>query len=97
LAQTATERQGPASLPPIIQAALGGKVNLEQYGAFLTQALIDTFPGSTVRARCSGCGAATGSPGTGCAKPRSITFEDEIGHDEWILDDIVAAAAIAMQ
>jgi pyrroloquinoline quinone (PQQ) biosynthesis protein C len=86
LADTTTDRQILVTTP-IIQAALGGKVTLAQYVAFLTQAyhhVRHTVPLLMI------CGARLSDRLDWLRKACVDYIQDEIGHDEWILDDIAA-------
>ncbi|HVY99198.1 MAG TPA: iron-containing redox enzyme family protein [Dongiaceae bacterium] len=86
LAETAGDRQILVTTP-IIQAALGGRVTLEQYVAFLTQAyhhVRHTVPLLMI------CAARLPDRLDWLRKASVDYIEDEIGHDEWILDDIGA-------
>jgi len=86
LSETATDRQILVTTP-IIQAALGGKVTLEQYVAFLTQAYHHVHHTVPLLMIC----AARLPDRLDWLRKASVDYiEDEIGHDEWILDDIVA-------
>ena len=89
LTETATDRQVLVTTP-IIQAALGGKVTLEQYVAFLTQAyhhVRHTVPLLML------CGARLPDRLDWLRKASVDYIEDEIGDDEWILDDIAACGS----
>lgn len=86
LAQTAAERQRLVSIP-IIQSALSGNIGREDYLAFLQQAyhhVRHTVPllmacGARLPARLEWLRAAIGE-----------YIEEEMGHQEWVLDDIAA-------
>ncbi len=86
LTETAPDRQVLVTTP-IIQAALGGKVTLGQYTAFLTEAyhhVRHTVPLLMI------CAARLPERLDWLRKASVDYINDEIGHDEWILDDIVA-------
>ena len=86
LSETASDRQVLVTTP-IIQAALGGKVTRDQYVAFLTQAyhhVRHTVPLLMI------CAARLPDRLEWLRRASVEYIEDEIGHDEWILDDIVA-------
>jgi len=86
LAETATDRQVLVTTP-IIQAALGGKVTLDQYVSFLTQAYHHVHHTVPLLMIC----AARLPDRLDWLRKASVDYiTDEIGHDEWILDDIVA-------
>ncbi|KAB7767063.1 TenA family transcriptional regulator [Xanthomonas maliensis] len=86
LALTAHERAQLVSVP-IIQSALGGAITRADYTAFLTQAyhhVRHTVPllmacGARLPARLEWLRVAIGE-----------YIEEEMGHQEWILDDLVA-------
>lgn len=77
---------------PVIGRALAGRVNLDEYVAFLTEAyhhVTHTVPllmacGSRIPARLGWLRSAI-----------AHYIEEEIGHDEWILGDIAACGADA--
>ncbi|WCE04256.1 iron-containing redox enzyme family protein [Pseudoxanthomonas sp. JBR18] len=89
LAQTQDARAGLISVP-IIQSALGGQIAREDYIAFLGQAyhhVRHTVPllmacGARLPARLEWLRTAIGE-----------YIEEEMGHQEWILDDLVACGA----
>ena len=86
VAQTARERNGLLSVP-IIQSALAGRIAREDYVAFLNQAfhhVRHTVPllmacGARLPARLEWLRTAVGE-----------YIEEEMGHHEWVLDDIAA-------
>lgn len=86
LAQTRAERASLLSIP-IIQDALAGRIRREDYLAFLTEAfhhVRHTVPllmacGARLPARLEWLRTAVGE-----------YIEEEMGHHEWILDDLVA-------
>ena len=86
--QEATEiaRQGLFSVPVIIDA-LHGRITREQYIAFLTQAyhhVKHTVP------LLMACGSRLPERYNGLRKSIAHYIEEEIGHEEWILNDIAA-------
>lgn len=89
LAETQRERQALLSIP-IIQDALAGKIARDDYMAFLVQAfhhVRHTVPllmacGARLPARLEWLRTAVGE-----------YIEEEMGHHEWILDDLVACGA----
>ena len=89
LAETERERQALISIP-IIQQALAGRINHTDYVAFLTQAfhhVRHTVPllmacGGRLPARLEWLRTAVGE-----------YIEEEMGHHEWILDDLEACGA----
>ncbi len=86
LAQTAREREALVSIP-IIQSALSGRILRDDYVAFLGQAfhhVRHTVPllmacGARLPARLEWLRTAVGE-----------YIEEEMGHHEWVLDDIAA-------
>lgn len=89
LAQTQQERARLISVP-IIQSALGGQIAREDYVAFLGQAyhhVRHTVPllmacGARLPARLEWLRTAIGE-----------YIEEEMGHQEWVLDDLAACGA----
>lgn len=89
LGQTQHERAGLVSIP-IIQSALGGHIARDDYVAFLGQAyhhVRHTVPllmacGARLPARLEWLRTAIGE-----------YIEEEMGHQEWILDDLAACGA----
>jgi len=89
LMQTQTERDGLLSVP-IIQSALAGQISQQDYLNFLGQAyhhVRHTVPllmacGARLPARLEWLRTAVGE-----------YIEEEMGHQEWILDDMAAAGA----
>lgn len=89
IAETAREREALLGIP-IIREALGGAVGREDYVAFLTQAyhhVRHTVPllmacGARLPARLEWLRTAIGE-----------YIEEEMGHHEWILDDLEACGA----
>jgi pyrroloquinoline quinone (PQQ) biosynthesis protein C len=72
---------------PIIDAAMRGQVTREQYVAFLTQAyhhVKHTVP------LLMACGARLGSEQEWLRTAIAHYIEEEVGHQEWILNDIQA-------
>jgi pyrroloquinoline quinone (PQQ) biosynthesis protein C len=88
---TQTEQAGLQSIP-IIRKAVSGQVTLEQYVAFLTQAyhhVKHTVP------LLMACGAKLGDDKEWLRAAIAHYIEEEIGHQEWILNDISACGADA--
>lgn len=89
LAETQRERQSLLTVP-IIQEALAGRIARDDYISFLTQAfhhVRHTVPllmacGGRLPARLEWLRTAVGE-----------YIEEEMGHHEWILDDLVACGA----
>lgn len=89
LAETADARAGLVTLP-ILQRALAGAITRETYVAFLTQAyhhVRHTVPllmacGARLPARLEWLRTAIGE-----------YIEEEMGHQDWVLDDIAACGA----
>lgn len=89
LAETVRERNALIAIP-IIQEALAGRIALDDYTAFLTQAfhhVRHTVPllmacGGRLPARLEWLRTAVGE-----------YIEEEMGHHEWILDDLEACGA----
>ena len=89
VAQTTHERNGLLSIP-IIQSALAGRIARDDYVAFLTQAfhhVRHTVPllmacGARLPARLEWLRTAVGE-----------YIDEEMGHQEWILDDLEACGA----
>jgi len=89
LAATRRERDGLIAVP-IVQEALAGRVSREDYIAFLTEAfhhVRHTVPllmacGARLPARLEWLRTAVGE-----------YIEEEMGHHEWILDDLAACGA----
>jgi len=88
---THADRQALVSVP-IVQACLSGQVSLPSYIAFLTQAYHHVRHTATLLAACR-----DQLPGRlDWLRPAMDEYiEEEIGHDEWILDDIAACGADA--
>jgi pyrroloquinoline quinone (PQQ) biosynthesis protein C len=86
LQETRQEQQQLQSLP-IIQRALTGRVSLQQYVAFLTQAyhhVKHTLP------LLMSCGARLPQTHEWLRADMAHYVEEEVGHQEWILNDIAA-------
>ena len=84
--ETAAERAHLLSAP-IIQDALAGRVTLRQYRAFLGEAfhhVRHTVP------LLMACGARLPARHEPLRRAVAEYIEEEIGHEEWILNDIVA-------
>lgn len=91
LAATETERRELQSLP-IIQAAAMGKVGLEAYIAFLTEAYHHVKHTTPLLMSCGGR-----LPGKYEWLRTAVAeyIEEEVGHQEWILSDIKACGGDA--
>ena len=77
---------------PIIQGTLRGEVSLPSYLAFLTEAyhhVKHTVP------LLHACRAALPERHTWLREPLDEYIEEELGHDEWILNDIAACGGDA--
>lgn len=88
---TQTEQIELQSLP-IIQTAMRGQATLDQYIAFLTQAyhhVKHTVP------LLMACGARLGEDKEWLREAIAHYIEEEIGHHEWILNDIKASGGDA--
>lgn len=86
LAQTASERNALLSLP-ILQAGAEGRISREAYVAFLTQAyhhVKHTVP------LLMACGARLPERYEWLREAVAEYIEEEVGHQEWILNDIQA-------
>jgi pyrroloquinoline quinone (PQQ) biosynthesis protein C len=86
LAETARERAELQSLP-IVQRALAGRIRREEYAAFLGQAyhhVRHTVP------LLMACGARLPASHEWLRRAVAEYIEEEIGHEEWILDDLEA-------
>ena len=91
LAATAPDRNALLGAP-IIQAALRGSVTQEQYIAFLSQAYHHVRHTVPLLMLC----AARLPERLDWLRVASVDYiEDEIGHDQWILDDLSACGADA--
>jgi pyrroloquinoline quinone (PQQ) biosynthesis protein C len=91
LSATEKERQALFS-QPIIQAAATGNVSLEAYIAFLTEAyhhVKHTVPLLML------CGAKLPESAEWLREAMAEYIEEELGHQEWILNDINACGADA--
>lgn len=91
LAQTASERNALLSLP-ILQAGAEGRISREAYVAFLTQAyhhVKHTVP------LLMACGARLPERYEWLREAVAEYIEEEVGHQEWILNDIQACKADA--
>lgn len=86
LAETTRERAELQSLP-IVQRALAGRIRREEYAAFLGQAyhhVRHTVP------LLMACGARLPARHEWLRRAVAEYIEEEIGHEEWILDDLEA-------
>jgi pyrroloquinoline quinone (PQQ) biosynthesis protein C len=88
---TQTEQAGLQSLP-IIRKALSGAVTLEQYIAFLTEAYHHVKHTTPL---LMACGARLGEDKEWLREAIAHYIEEEIGHQEWILNDIAACGGDA--
>ncbi|MEI2676807.1 MAG: iron-containing redox enzyme family protein [Burkholderiaceae bacterium] len=89
--QTAPDRAALLAAP-IIQGTLRGEVSLPSYLAFLTEAyhhVKHTVP------LLHACQAALPERNTWLRGPLDEYIEEELGHDEWILNDITACGGNA--
>ncbi len=77
---------------PIIRKALMGQVTLNQYIAFLTQAYHHVKHTTPL---LMACGAKLGQDKEWLREAIAHYIEEEIGHQEWILNDIAACGADA--
>lgn len=92
LQQATQAEQANLQSIPIIRRALVGQVTLNQYVAFLTEAyhhVKHTVP------LLMACGAKLGSDKEWLREAIAHYIEEEIGHQEWILNDIKACGADA--
>ncbi len=86
LAETARERAELQGLP-IVQRALAGRIRREEYAAFLGQAyhhVRHTVP------LLMACGARLPARHEWLRRAVAEYIEEEIGHEEWVLDDLEA-------
>jgi pyrroloquinoline quinone (PQQ) biosynthesis protein C len=93
LSATQAERNHLNSTP-IIQAALLGRISRDQYVAFLTQAyhhVKHTVP------LLMACGSRLPDSHAWLREAIAEYIEEEIGHEQWILDDIAACGADPLQ
>jgi pyrroloquinoline quinone (PQQ) biosynthesis protein C len=88
---TQVEQAGLQSLP-IIRKTLDGEVTLEQYVAFLTEAYHHVKHTTPL---LMACGARLGQDKEWLREAIAHYIEEEIGHQEWILNDIKACGANA--
>lgn len=89
--QTEISRQSLFAVPVIIDA-LHGKITLDQYIAFLTEAyhhVKHTVP------LLMACGSRLPERHAGLRNAIAHYIEEEIGHEEWILQDIAACGGDA--
>jgi pyrroloquinoline quinone (PQQ) biosynthesis protein C len=92
LLQATQAEQSQLQSLPIIQSALKGEVTRTQYIAFLTQAyhhVKHTVP------LLMACGAKLGGDKEWLREAIAHYIEEEIGHQEWILNDIAASGGDA--
>ena len=86
LAETAAERAELQGLP-ILQRALSGRIRREEYATFLGQAyhhVRHTVP------LLMACGARLPAQQEWLRRAVAEYIEEELGHEEWILDDLQA-------
>ena len=88
---TQVEQAGLQSLP-MIRKTLDGEVTLEQYVAFLTEAYHHVKHTTPL---LMACGARLGEDKEWLREAIAHYIEEEIGHQEWILNDIKACGADA--
>lgn len=91
LSQTADERAELLNLP-ILRASAAGEISLEAYGAFLSEAyhhVKHTVP------LLMACGARLPEHYEWLREAMAEYIEEELGHQEWILNDIKACGANA--
>jgi heme oxygenase len=88
---TATERTALLSTP-LITAALSGQVNRQHYIDFLTRAFHHVKHTAPL---FMACGARLGDGQEWLRSAVAHYIEEELGHHEWILDDIAAAGGDA--
>jgi pyrroloquinoline quinone (PQQ) biosynthesis protein C len=92
LQQATQAEQATLQSIPVIRKAIQGQVSLNQYVAFLTQAyhhVKHTVP------LLMACGARLGDDKEWLREAIAHYIEEEIGHQEWILNDIAACGADA--
>lgn len=87
LAETATERNALMSLPLIVQGAQGN-ITLETYRAFLTQAYHHVKHTTPL---LMACGGRLSGEYEWLRTAIGEYIEEEMGHQEWVLNDIEAA------
>ena len=92
LQQDTTSERNALTTAPIVAAALAGRVNRRQYLSFLTRAFhhVKHTPSLLMA-----CGARVSERQEWLRAEIAHYIEEEIGHDEWILDDIAAAGGDA--
>ena len=83
---TQVEQAGLQSLP-IIRKTLDGEVTLEQYVAFLTEAYHHVKHTTPL---LMACGARLSEDKEWLREAIAHYIEEELGHQEWILNDIKA-------
>jgi pyrroloquinoline quinone (PQQ) biosynthesis protein C len=92
LQQATQAEQAELQSVPIIRKALAGQVTLKQYVAFLTQAYHHVKHTTPL---LMACGARLGDDKEWLREAIAHYIEEEIGHQEWILNDIAACGADA--
>jgi len=86
LAATAAERESLQSIP-IVQRALAGAISRDEYAAFLGQAYHHVRHTTPL---LMACGARLTSQQEWLRAAVAEYIEEEIGHEQWILDDLEA-------
>lgn len=92
LQQQTRAEQSALQAIPIIQLALAGQVTLQQYLAFLTEAYHHVKHTTPL---LMACGAKLGDDQEWLRVAIAHYIEEEIGHQEWILNDIAACGGDA--
>jgi pyrroloquinoline quinone (PQQ) biosynthesis protein C len=92
LQQTTHAEQADLHSIPIIRKALAGEVSLNQYVAFLTQAYHHVKHTTPL---LMACGARLGDDKEWLREAIAHYIKEELGHQEWILNDIAACGADA--
>lgn len=92
LQQATQVEQAQLQSIPIIRNALVGDVTLKQYVAFLTQAYHHVKHTTPL---LMACGARLGQDKEWLREAIAHYIEEEVGHQEWILNDIAACGADA--
>ena len=89
--ETESERQGLLSVP-LIQRGARGEISLDEYIGFLSQAyhhVKHTVP------LLMACGSRLGDHQEWLREALAEYIEEELGHQEWILNDITACGGDA--
>jgi pyrroloquinoline quinone (PQQ) biosynthesis protein C len=92
LQQATQAEQAELQSAPIIRKAMAGEVTLNQYVAFLTQAYHHVKHTTPL---LMACGARLGDDKEWLREAIAHYIEEEIGHQEWILNDIAACGGDA--